>query len=158
MHVDVNWSSRPGLLTTGVDLSFPARRINDVAVEHVLESRARLAECPVWDPGRQTLDWVDIYNHRIHQFDPASGRDRHFDAGDMAAAIALAGGNRLLVALRDRLAFLNLDDGSVEPLRRVEFAASGYSLQRRQVRRARPVLDRHDQQDARARRALSVRP
>jgi SMP-30/Gluconolactonase/LRE-like region len=62
-----------------------------MTVKNVLESRAPLAECPIWDP---------------------------------AAAIALVGENRLLVALRDRLALVNLDDGSVEPLQRAEFAHS----------------------------------
>ncbi len=94
------------------------------SVEHVLEARARLGECPVWDPSRQKLDWVDIYNHRIHEFDPASGQDRYFDAGDLPPAIALAEGHRLLVALRNRLAFVNLDDGGVEPLQQVDFADS----------------------------------
>src|SRR4051812_38251848 len=95
-----------------------------VAVEPVLAARARLAECPVWDAGRQKLAWVDVYNHRVHQFDPASGRDRHFDAGDVVAAVALAGGDRLLVALRDQLAFLHLDDGKVETQRRISFPNS----------------------------------
>ncbi len=45
------------------------------SVENALEFRARLAECPVWDPGRQKLNRVDLYDHRIHQFDPASGRE-----------------------------------------------------------------------------------
>ena len=91
------------------------------SVRHVLASRARLAERPVWDPGRQKLAWVDIYNHRVHQFDPAWGSDRHFDTGDLVAAVALTTGDRLLVALRDRIAFLHLDDGRLETRTRAEF-------------------------------------
>src|SRR5262245_62027427 len=82
-----------------------------VAVTDVLAARARLGESPVWDPRRQALQWVDIFNHWVHQFAPATGRDRTFDAGDVVSAIALADGDRLLLALRDRLAFLHLGSG-----------------------------------------------
>ncbi len=52
----------------------------------MLVARARLGECPVWQAERQQVYWVDIHNHRVHQFDPASGRDRHFDVGDVVGA------------------------------------------------------------------------
>jgi sugar lactone lactonase YvrE len=90
-------------------------------VEDVLTVRARLGECPIWDPGRQQLAWVDIYNHRVHQFDPGSGGDQYFETQDVVAAIALAGGERLLIAMRDRLAFLDLRSGEIESLCRVKF-------------------------------------
>jgi sugar lactone lactonase YvrE len=89
-------------------------------VEHVLTVRARLGECPVWDPERAMLAWVDIYNHRVHQFDPASGRDRYFDIGELVAALALTDGDRLLLALRDRLALLDPRTGELEPLCRID--------------------------------------
>jgi sugar lactone lactonase YvrE len=76
-------------------------------VEHVLTARARLGECPVWDPEKKALLWVDVYNHRVHQFDPATGDDRHFDTGDVVAAVALTQGDQLLLALRDELALLD---------------------------------------------------
>jgi sugar lactone lactonase YvrE len=97
----------------------------------VLDARARLGECPVWNPARQELDWVDVYNHRVHRFDPASGRDRVFDAGDVVSALSLvgdgaeddAGSDDLrLLALRDRLAFLHLASGEIESLHRLTFA------------------------------------
>src|SRR5262249_30235484 len=34
-------------------------------VENVLAARARLGECPVWDPERELVVWVDVYNHRV---------------------------------------------------------------------------------------------
>lgn len=90
-------------------------------VDNVLSARARLGECPVWDADRQCLYWVDAYNHRVHQFDPATGSDRYFDTGDVVSAIALAGGDRLLIALRDRLAFLSTTTGKVSPLKPMNF-------------------------------------
>jgi sugar lactone lactonase YvrE len=93
-----------------------------MAIEHVLTVRARLGEGPLWDPAREQLNWVDVYNHRVHQFDPSTGRDRFIDTGDVVSAIALAGENRLLVALRDQLVFLDLSTGSIEPLFHLQLA------------------------------------
>jgi sugar lactone lactonase YvrE len=64
---------------------------------------------------------VDVYNHRLHQFDPATGNDCCFDTGDVVSAIALAGTDRLLIALSDRLAWLHLPSGAVEIIHRIEF-------------------------------------
>ena len=91
----------------------------------VMAARARLGECPVWDPDRQRLYWVDIYNRRVHEFDPKTQSDRSFEIGDVVPAIALAHRNRLLLALRNRLAFLHLDSGAVEPIRQLEFSLPG---------------------------------
>jgi sugar lactone lactonase YvrE len=96
--------------------------------EDVLTARARLGECPVWDPERRQLVWVDIYNHRLHQFDPATGRDRYLETEDVVTAIAVARGGRLLVALRDQLAFLDLETGELEPLLQLTFSHAGIRL------------------------------
>jgi sugar lactone lactonase YvrE len=89
-------------------------------IEIVLTARARLGECPVWDPDRATLLWVDVYNHRVHQFDPATGDDRHVDTGELVPAIALTHDHRILVALRDQLALLDPRTGSLERLCRID--------------------------------------
>ena len=88
-------------------------------VEDVLTARARLGECPVWDRERGLLAWVDVYNHRVHQFDPATGRDRYFDTEEAVAAIALTRDERLLLALVDRLALLDPRSGRLEELCRL---------------------------------------
>jgi sugar lactone lactonase YvrE len=75
----------------------------------------------VWDAAQQRLYWVDVHNHRVHQFDPSSGSDRYFDVGDVVSAIALAGSDRLLIALGDRLAYLNTQTGDIVPLYQIEF-------------------------------------
>jgi sugar lactone lactonase YvrE len=89
-------------------------------VEHVLTVRARLGECPVWDPERATLLWVDVYNHRVHQFEPGTGDDRYVDTGDVVAAVALTHDRRILLALRDQLALLDPQTGSLERLCHIE--------------------------------------
>src|SRR5262249_47905217 len=89
------------------------------AIEDVLAARARLGECPLWDPLLRSLAWVDVYNHWVHAFDPASRDDRRFDAGDVVSAVALAGPDRLLLAVRDRLVHLDLSSGGLRPFGRV---------------------------------------
>jgi sugar lactone lactonase YvrE len=98
-------------------------RYNDMnpCLHNVLAARARLGECPVWQADGQTLFWVDVLNHRVHQFDPATGNDRCFDTGDVVSAIALAGPDRLLIALCDRLAWLHLPTGEIETVHQIEF-------------------------------------
>lgn len=95
--------------------------MNQPSIENVLTARARLGECPVWDADRQKLYWVDVYNHRVHQFDPATGNDIYFDTGDVVSAIVLAGNDRLLIALGDRIAFLSTVTGKVTTLYQAEF-------------------------------------
>lgn len=86
----------------------------------VLVARARLGESPLWDATHQMLYWVDIYNYRVHQFNPLTMHDRFFDVGDVVGPIALAGDHRLLIAQRDRLAFLDTKTGELTPLLSLE--------------------------------------
>jgi D-xylonolactonase len=44
-----------------------------VSLECVWPARALLGEGPVWDERVSKLYWVDILNHRIHQYDPEAG-------------------------------------------------------------------------------------
>jgi sugar lactone lactonase YvrE len=87
----------------------------------VVAARARLGECPVWDVDRQLLFWVDVHNHRVHQFNPATGNDRFFETGDVVPAILSAGQGRLLIALSDRLAFLDTETGAIDMLYQIQF-------------------------------------
>ena len=81
----------------------------------VLDARARLGEGPCWDAQAQRLYWVDIYNHRVHEFDPATGSDRFFDVGEVVGCLAPAGAGRLLLGLRHRVAWLDIHSGTVTP-------------------------------------------
>lgn len=88
--------------------------------ERVLRARARLGEGPVWDAATGTLLWVDIYDHRVHRFDPATGDDRAWEVGDTAGAVRPARDGRLLVALRHRVALLDPRSGALETLAEIE--------------------------------------
>ncbi|PSB68043.1 gluconolaconase, partial [filamentous cyanobacterium CCP1] len=65
-------------------------KTSDASLKMVLDARSRLGECPMWDAENQLLYWVDIYGHRVHQFNPATGTDRFFDVEEVVGPIALA--------------------------------------------------------------------
>lgn len=88
--------------------------------QNVLTARARLGEGPCWHPRKQLLYWVDIYNHRVHEFNSTTGEQNFFDVGEVVGCIAPAGTNRFIMALRHRLAFLDTSNGEVTPIIDVE--------------------------------------
>ncbi|NJL86143.1 MAG: SMP-30/gluconolactonase/LRE family protein [Leptolyngbyaceae cyanobacterium SM1_1_3] len=69
---------------------------------------------------QQCLYWVDIYNHWVYQFDPATGQTRYFDVGGVVGCLAIASNRRLLLALRHELAVLDLATGELTPILSVE--------------------------------------
>ncbi|HEU4453090.1 MAG TPA: SMP-30/gluconolactonase/LRE family protein [Longimicrobium sp.] len=89
-------------------------------VERVLRARARLGEGPVWDAATGTLPWVDILDHRVHRFHPASGRDEAWDVGEVAGCVWPARDGRLLVALRRRVALLDPATGEMETVAEID--------------------------------------
>ena len=88
--------------------------------QNILTARARLGEGPCWNPDEQRLYWVDIYNHRVHQFDPARGDRQFFDVGEVVGCLAPAGEHRLIMALRNQIAFLDTRDGAVTPIKTID--------------------------------------
>lgn len=82
----------------------------------VLDARAAVAETPVWDDRTQMLYWVDIENCRIHRFDPATGEDRFFDAGQMAGSIALRENGSLIAALANGFYYFDFDAGQLNAI------------------------------------------
>lgn len=93
---------------------------SQAAVRIVLEARARLGEGPIWDDLTRTLYWVDIYNYRVHQFFPDRDTLRTFDVGETVGCLAVVGPEKLLVALRHHLAYLDTTTGEIEMLQAVE--------------------------------------
>ena len=86
--------------------------------EPVLRGVAALAEGPRWDARTQRLLWVDIDGPALHELDPDTGIDRAIGlpAKVTAAAPTTTNENRVLVALADRLAMVDLTTGGHEPL------------------------------------------
>ncbi|MBD2664830.1 SMP-30/Gluconolaconase/LRE domain protein [Richelia sinica FACHB-800] len=89
-------------------------------ITNVLPARARLGEGPIWSATEKVLYWVDIYNHRVNKFNSVTGQNLYFDVGDVVGSIAIAGENRLIMAQRNGLTYLNTETGEVEPIISVE--------------------------------------
>jgi sugar lactone lactonase YvrE len=106
-------ASRGETTDAAMSESFPSPQV-------VHEARARLGEGPVWDERTRTLFWIDILNYRVHQFFPDRGTGRVFEVGDLVGSVALTESDSLLLALRHRLARLDLVTGEVEHLVDVE--------------------------------------
>ncbi len=77
----------------------------------VLKAEAITGECTIWSETEARLYWVDIQEPALHRFDPATGQDEHWELPTWVGCFALGEGGRVLVALRNELAWLNLDLG-----------------------------------------------
>jgi len=75
----------------------------------VLNCKADLGEGPIWDPDSQTLYWVNILANELHIFDPASGKDRHIDCGQMVGTVVGRKSGGLMVAMTNGFASVNLE-------------------------------------------------
>ncbi len=79
-------------------------------VEVALDVRAELGEGPLWDGRRQRMLFVDIMRGHLHEFDPASGRDRIDRIGRPVGCVALAEHGDWIVAASD--GFYRVDPGT----------------------------------------------
>lgn len=89
-------------------------------LENVLSARARLGEGPIWDEQRQVLHWVDIYNRRVHTFDPATGQDTYIELDTVVSGLFVVDGEHLIVAQENGLGRLNLTTEELTPLVTIE--------------------------------------
>ena len=88
--------------------------------ENVLAVRARLGEGPVWDDRRQVLHWVDIYNRRVHTFDPATGQDDFIEVAALVSGLFIVDGRHLVLAQENGLSTLDLETAQTTPLVSIE--------------------------------------
>lgn len=90
------------------------------ALENVLPVRARLGEGPIWDEQRQVLHWVDIYNRRVHTFDPATGQDTYIELDTVVSGLFIVDSQHLIVAQENGLGRLDLTTEELTPLVSIE--------------------------------------
>jgi sugar lactone lactonase YvrE len=82
-------------------------------IECVLRAGALNGERPAWDAQRQRLFWVDLREPALHAFDPATGRDRHWEMPAWIGSYALTA-RGAFVALRTGLYALDFEHGHLE--------------------------------------------
>ena len=94
----------------------------------VLRARARLGEGPSWDAEAGVLWWVDVWDFRVHRWDPRTGENVAFDLGEPAAFAVPARDGTVLVGLRQRLARLDPRTGEHATVVHVPGLADGERL------------------------------
>ena len=86
------------------------------AAELLVDAHAVLGEGPVWDDLSQCLLWVDVEKHRIHLFEPSSGRQRVAEVGQRIGSFALRPSGPLLIATEGGLANFDLESEASSPI------------------------------------------
>jgi len=71
----------------------------------VLDVKARLGECALWNVPEQSLYWVDIDAPSLNRFDPATGRNVAMPMPASIGCFAFRAGGGFVVALRDGVFF-----------------------------------------------------
>ena len=87
-----------------------------MTVEVAIPTRAVLGEGPRWDAAGGRLLWVDIEAGVLHVFEPEGDGDRAIALHARVGAAVPASDGRVLAALADRLALVDLADGPLETL------------------------------------------
>ena len=85
-------------------------------MEVAIHAGALLGEGPRWDAVEERLLWVDIEGRALHLFDPAEDEDRAIGFDARIGSAAPMDDGRVLVALADRLAVVELESESVRTL------------------------------------------
>lgn len=69
-----------------------------------------LGECPLWDPKRETLFWIDIDLGFLYEYQPSSFGLKMYQIGQKLGSIALTNSDSLLLATEFGLAFYRPGD------------------------------------------------
>jgi L-arabinonolactonase len=84
-----------------------------VTIECVLDIRAELGECPVWDGRQLCLYWIDIDGRTVYRYDPARGENEARPLEGRPGSFALTRDpDRLLVAAEHQLLDLSWSSGA----------------------------------------------
>lgn len=87
----------------------------------IIDGQHELGECPLWCDRTQSLYWTDIHASVLWNYQPEGHRTRSWVMPERLSVFALTGDSRrLLLGLASRLAFFDLDSGTVTPICDVE--------------------------------------
>ena len=86
-------------------------------LECIWPAGATLGEGTCWSPREQSLYWVDILEHKLYRYTPASGERREWRFDDTISAVAeRASAPGLVVTLRRGYAFFDPESGTLQRL------------------------------------------
>ena len=80
------------------------------------ERECTLGESPVWDDRENTVLWCDCLAGHIHELNPLTRQSRTWTAPAKVGSLGLCESGRLVVALADRIAFLDRASGRFSDL------------------------------------------
>lgn len=80
----------------------------------LLAAQTELGECPVWDPDRNTLFFMDIIRKKLHAYEWSSGIHRVLELPALGGALALARDGRLIAGLQNGIYMIEPESGAVE--------------------------------------------
>ncbi|MBY4592596.1 SMP-30/gluconolactonase/LRE family protein [Rhizobium redzepovicii] len=80
----------------------------------LLAAQTELGECPVWDPDRGVLFFMDITGKKLHAYDWSMGEDRVLELPALGGAMALAQDGRLIAGLQNGIHWIDPESGTVE--------------------------------------------
>ena len=87
----------------------------EITTDRVDASRDLLGEGALWSSASQVLYWVDAMGQLVRRLDPANGVVTNWTMPSHVGSVALTSSpDRLLVALRNGIYLLNLQDGALE--------------------------------------------
>ena len=94
----------------------------------VLQNPDRLGECPLWDPRRRQLLWIDSLNARIHGLDPRTGTRAMWQMPDVVGSIGLRKAGGLIAAIGTGFATVDLENGEATPIAALDPTVPGTRL------------------------------
>jgi sugar lactone lactonase YvrE len=98
------------------------------APRSVLDVQATLGEGPVWVERDQALWFVDIKQHKVHRFDPASGDHKSYDAPCQVGWVLPSDDGKFIAGLQQGLARFDPATGAFEVIHAPEAATPGNRL------------------------------
>jgi len=91
-------------------------------VRVLIDLRATVSECPLWDGAKRRLHLVDIYGGAILTHDWASGHTGSLAVGEPVGSIGLARDGRLVAGLQSSVALIDLETGARQSLATIAHA------------------------------------
>ena len=81
----------------------------DESVELLVDSKCELGEGPVWDAQNQLLYWINILEHDLHVYDPATGKDRNIPMGQIIGTVVPWKPGKVMVAVHHGFGSVDLE-------------------------------------------------
>jgi len=87
--------------------------MSEFSVQRVLESRAELGECPLWNTTDQCLYWLDIVGLTINRFDPRTGANTAWSLPSVPGCFAFRDHGGAVIAAQDGIYTMDFSTGLV---------------------------------------------